>query len=59
MLLDQQQYLTALFPAGAPDWYSKFSTEASSDINSAAKGTLTVDEAIKKMADTMRDLSGN
>ena len=58
VLLDEQQYLKALFPAGAPEWYSKFSTEASSDINAAAKGSLTVDQAIKKMADTMRDLSG-
>ena len=29
-----------------------------SDINAAAKGSLTVDQASKKMADTMRDLTG-
>jgi multiple sugar transport system substrate-binding protein len=58
VLLDEQQYLAPLFPEGAPDWYSKFSTEATSDINAAAKGSLTVDQAIKKMADTMRDLTG-
>jgi multiple sugar transport system substrate-binding protein len=58
VLLDEQQYLAPLFPEGAPDWYSKFSTEVTSDINAAAKGSLTVDQAIKKMADTMRDLTG-
>ena len=46
-----------LFPGGAPDWYSKFSTEVSSRHQRGAKGTLTVEEAIKKMADTMRELS--
>jgi multiple sugar transport system substrate-binding protein len=48
-----------LFPGGAPTWYSQFSTEASSLINSAAKGDITVDDAIKQMADTMRSLSGS
>jgi multiple sugar transport system substrate-binding protein len=58
VLLDEQQYLAPLFPEGAPDWYGQFSTEVTADINAAAKGSLTVDEAIKKMADTMRDLTG-
>ena len=52
-------YVSPLFPDGAPTWYSQFSTEASSLINSAAKGDITVDDAIKQMADTMRSLSGS
>ena len=59
VLLDEQSHVAALFPAGAPEWYSKFSTEASSLINAMAKGNITVDQAIKQMADTMRGLSGS
>ena len=58
VLLQELNYVSPLFPYGAPDWYSAFSTEVSSDINAAAKGNLTVDQAIKKMADKMRSLSG-
>jgi multiple sugar transport system substrate-binding protein len=58
VLVDELNYVSPLFPGGAPTWYSQFSTEASSLINSAAKGDITVDQAIKEMADTMRSLSG-
>jgi multiple sugar transport system substrate-binding protein len=58
VLVEELNYVSPLFPGGAPTWYSQFSTEASSLINSAAKGDITVDQAIKEMADTMRSLSG-
>jgi multiple sugar transport system substrate-binding protein len=59
VLVEELKYVAPLFPGGAPTWYSQFSTEASSLINSAAKGDITVDDAIKQMADTMRSLSGS
>jgi multiple sugar transport system substrate-binding protein len=58
VLLNELNYVSPLFPSGAPEWYSAFSTEVSSDINAAAKGNMTVDQAIKAMADKMRSLSG-
>ena len=59
VLVQEQAYVAPLFPNGAPEWYSKFSTEVSSLINAMAKGNMTVDQAIKQMADTMRSLSGS
>jgi multiple sugar transport system substrate-binding protein len=49
--------LTALFPNGAPAWYSEFSTQAASEINAAAKGNVTVPAAISAIAATARKLA--
>jgi multiple sugar transport system substrate-binding protein len=57
VLLKQQDYVKPLFPNGAPPWYGKFSTNVSSLINAAAKGDMSVDEAIHQMADTARQLT--
>ncbi|MCW2942427.1 MAG: malE 2 [Actinomycetia bacterium] len=56
-VIEQQlAHLTPLFPNGAPTWYAKFSTDASALINSAAKGEMTVAQAIAKMSDRARQL---
>jgi multiple sugar transport system substrate-binding protein len=57
VLLKQLDYVKPLFPNGAPAWYGKFSTNVSSLINAAAKGDMSVDEAIHQMADTARQLT--
>ncbi|HSP38881.1 MAG TPA: sugar ABC transporter substrate-binding protein [Frankiaceae bacterium] len=51
-------HIVPLFPQGAPAWYPKFSNEAGALINSAAKGDISVAEALKRMAATARRLSG-
>ncbi len=39
-----------LFPDGAPPWYSEFSTTVSTTMNQLAKGTISIDEGMDKIA---------
>ncbi|WP_210471027.1 ABC transporter substrate-binding protein [Sporosarcina sp. 6E9] len=39
-----------LFSEGTPPWYSEFSTNVSTTMNQMAKGALTIDEGMKKIA---------
>jgi multiple sugar transport system substrate-binding protein len=41
-----------VFPGGAPKWYPQFSTAVYSNLHSAATGAISVDTAIKTIADT-------
>ncbi len=50
-------HLSPLFPQGAPPWYTRFSTEASSLINAAAKGSMSVPEALDQLASEARSMS--
>ncbi|MBO0885225.1 MAG: extracellular solute-binding protein [Mycobacterium sp.] len=57
--LDGGQQLQAMlktaqpvFPGGAPSWYPKFSNSVYTNLHAAATGSMTVDAAIKAMADT-------
>lgn len=43
-----------LFPEGAPPWYSEFSTDVSTTMNQIAKGTLTIDEGMDKIAESIK-----
>jgi multiple sugar transport system substrate-binding protein len=43
-----------LFPAGAPTWYPQFSLAVNTSINSAAKGEITVDEAVARIAEAVQ-----
>lgn len=45
------QNVAALFPQGAPPWYGDFSTKAASLINAAARGDLSVQDALNQLAD--------
>jgi len=58
VISEQLSKLVPLFGDGAPAWYPKFSADAAASINAAATGHLTVDEAIKRMADNVDQLAG-
>lgn len=49
-LVEESKYVEALFPQGTPTWYPEFSTAVNTNINSAAKGEVTVDQAIANIA---------
>jgi ABC-type glycerol-3-phosphate transport system substrate-binding protein len=46
-----------VFPAGAPSWYPQFSNAVYTNLHSAATGSMTVDAAIKAIADTANRLA--
>jgi multiple sugar transport system substrate-binding protein len=52
-LVAQAPTVEALFPSGAPTWYPQFSLAVNTSINSAAKGEITVDEAVKRIAEAV------
>ncbi len=52
-LVEQAPTVEALFPAGAPTWYPQFSLAVNTSINSVAKGEITVDAAMQKIADAV------
>lgn len=54
-LLLAMQDVEPLFPQGTPEWYARLSTEVSTSINSAAKGQITIDEALKRIAETAEE----
>jgi multiple sugar transport system substrate-binding protein len=45
------QHVAPLFPQGAPPWYGDFSTKAASLINAAARGDMSVQDALSQLAD--------
>jgi ABC-type glycerol-3-phosphate transport system substrate-binding protein len=47
-----------VFPGGAPTWYAQFSNAVYTNLHSAATGSLTVDAAVKAIADTANRLAG-
>ena len=40
-----------LFAQGTPSWYPQFSSAVNTAINGVAKGQMTVDQAMKSIAD--------
>lgn len=53
VLVEESKYVEALFPQGTPTWYPEFSTVVNTAINSAAKGEITVDQAMASIADAV------
>ncbi|WP_182086143.1 sugar ABC transporter substrate-binding protein [Aureimonas sp. ME7] len=49
-LVAQSKTVEALFPQGTPSWYPQFSSGVNTAINSAAKGQMSVDEAMQAIA---------
>jgi multiple sugar transport system substrate-binding protein len=56
---EQFKHVQALFPQGAPKWYSKFSSAAQGLLNSAVKGDTTVDDALKQLSDKATELAAS
>jgi multiple sugar transport system substrate-binding protein len=50
-LLQQAAVVEPLFPMGTPGWYPQFSSAVATALNQAAKGQLTVDQAVQHIAD--------
>jgi multiple sugar transport system substrate-binding protein len=50
ILLKQIPSVEPLFPQGTPTWYPEFSTAVASAVNQAAKGQISVSEAIDQIA---------
>ena len=59
VMLEELKHIVPLFPQGSPEWYTRFSTEAASLINAAAKGNVTVADAMNRLASTAKELSGS
>ncbi|WP_051333975.1 sugar ABC transporter substrate-binding protein [Mesorhizobium sp. WSM3224] len=54
-LVEQAPTVEALFPSGAPTWYPQFSLAVNTSINSAAKGEITVDQAVQRIAQAVTE----
>lgn len=50
IILAQAALVEPLFAQGAPAWYPDFSSSVSSNLNLAAKGQITVEEAVQRIA---------
>lgn len=50
-LVAQSKTVEALFPQGTPTWYPQFSSAVNTAINSAAKGQMTVEQAVQSIAE--------
>ncbi len=48
-----------VFPSGAPSWYPQFSNAVYTNLHAAATGSITVEEAIKKISATANQLAGS
>ncbi|WP_370675086.1 extracellular solute-binding protein [Pleomorphomonas sp. PLEO] len=59
VLLAQAAVVEPLIAQGTPGWYPQFSTAVASAINQAAKGQLTVDDAIAAIAKAAEDAQTN
>jgi multiple sugar transport system substrate-binding protein len=51
VLAAQAAVAEPLFAQGTPGWYSEFSGAVQTALNAAAKGQITVDDAVKQIAD--------
>ncbi len=59
VLLAQAAVVEPLIAQGTPGWYPQFSTAVASSINQAAKGQLSVDDAIAAIAKAATDAQSN
>ncbi|NLS08089.1 sugar ABC transporter substrate-binding protein [Rhizobium sp. P32RR-XVIII] len=53
-LVAQSKTVEPLFPQGTPPWYPQFSSAVNTAINSAAKGEMSVDQAVQSIADATK-----
>jgi multiple sugar transport system substrate-binding protein len=55
VIAEQAGYAEPLFAQGTPSWYPEFSSAVNENINAAAKGQITVDEAVEAIASAVED----
>jgi multiple sugar transport system substrate-binding protein len=55
VLLQQASLVEPLFAQGTPGWYPQFSSAVATALNQAAKGQLSVDDAVKQIADEAKN----
>lgn len=55
VLLEQAAAVEPLFAQGTPGWYPQFSSAVATALNQAAKGQLTVEAAVKQIAEQAAD----
>ncbi len=53
-LVEESKYVEPLFPQGTPTWYPQFSSAVNTAINSVAKGEVSVDQAMKNIAEATK-----
>ena len=53
-LVEESKYVEPLFSQGTPTWYPQFSSAVNTAINSVAKGEVTVDQAMKNIAEATK-----
>jgi len=56
VISEQLRNVAPLFPQGAPPWYGDFSSKAASLINAAARGDMSVQDALNQLADEATQL---
>ena len=54
VLIAQAKTVEPLFPQGTPTWYPQFSSAVNTAINGAAKGQITVDQAMQNIAEATK-----
>jgi multiple sugar transport system substrate-binding protein len=57
VLQEELTHIEPLFPGGAPQWYSKFSSEAQGLLNAAVKGDMSVGDALQQLSSTASELA--
>ncbi|OSQ43667.1 sugar ABC transporter substrate-binding protein [Thalassospira sp. MCCC 1A01428] len=57
VLLEQAASVEPLFADGTPGWYPEFSSAVSAAINQAAKGQVSVEDALQQIADAAQSAS--
>ena len=50
VLIEQAKVTEPLFAQGTPGWYPEFSGAVATNLNAAAKGQKSVDDAVKAIA---------
>ena len=54
-LIAQAALVEPLFAQGTPGWYPEFSAAVATNLNAAAKGQVSVDDALKAIADAAKE----
>lgn len=49
-LFEQAEYAMSIFPSGIPVWFEEWANECAAFLNQAARGSITVEEALNNMA---------